>query len=243
MAKIKLGKWLGGGLGWALLGPIGGIIGFLVGSVLDESKATMQRVITTGQTSKGDFVVSLLVLIAAVMKADGTVKNSELEYVKNSFRKSFGEEAARESLLMLRDILKQNIPVDQVGQQIKMNMDYSSRLQLLHLLFGISAADGRIVQSEIDMIHYISNRIGVTTKDERSIRAMFVADDDWVYKILEIPKESSVDEIKKAYRKMAMKYHPDKVSHLGQEFQNSAKEKFQKLNQAYEIIKKERGFV
>jgi DnaJ like chaperone protein len=144
---------------------------------------------------------------------------------------------------MLRDILKQNIPVDQVGQQIKMNMDYSSRLQLLHLLFGISAADGRIVQSEIDMIHYISNRIGVTTKDERSIRAMFVADDGWAYKILEVTKESSVDEIKKSYRKMAMKYHPDKVSHLGQEFQNSAKEKFQKLNQAYEIIKKERGFV
>lgn len=243
MAKIKLGKWLGGGLGWALLGPIGGIIGFLVGSVIDESKTAVQRVITTGQTSKGDFVISLLVLIAAVMKADGTVKNSELEYVKNSFRKSFGEEAARESLLMLRDILKQNIPVDQVGQQIKMNMDYSSRLQLLHLLFGISAADGRIVQSEIDMIHYISNRIGVTTKDERSIRAMFVADDGWVYKILEVTKESSVDEIKKSYRKMAMKYHPDKVSHLGQEFQNSAKEKFQKLNQAYEIIKKERGFV
>ncbi|MFH2144010.1 MAG: DnaJ domain-containing protein [Bacteroidota bacterium] len=239
----KLGKWIGGGLGWVILGPIGALLGFLVGSFLDGAQKLPARNKTNIETSKGDFVVSLLVLIAAVMKVDGIVKTSELDYVRSYFRKSFGEQAARESVLLLREILKQNIPVDQVGNQIKMNMDYSSRLQLLHLLYGISQADGRIVQSEVDLIHYISNRIGVTTKDERSIRAMFVVVDNWAYKILEINKDATIDDIKKAYRKMAMKYHPDKVSHLGEEFQYTAKEKFQKVNQAYELIKKERNFV
>ena len=186
--------------------------------------------------------MSLLVLVAAVMKADGKVSKAELNYVKAYFIKTFGEEAASEAVLLLRDILKQNIPVDQVGWQIKQNMDYASRLHLIHLLYGISKADGRIDQVEINLIHYIANRIGVTTKDERSIRAMFVEEVDSAYKILEISQNASEDEIKTAYRKMAMKYHPDKVSHLGDEFQKEAKEKFQKVNEAYEKIKSERGF-
>jgi DnaJ like chaperone protein len=58
---------------------------------------------------------------------------------------------------------------------------------------------------------------------------------------LEIDSSASDELLKKAYRKMAIKYHPDKISHLGEEFQNAAKEKFQKVNDAYETIKKERG--
>jgi DnaJ like chaperone protein len=47
--------------------------------------------------------------------------------------------------------------------------------------------------------------------------------------------------VKKAYRRMAMKYHPDKVSHLGEEFQEVAKDKFQKVHSAFNNIKKSRN--
>ncbi|MFH2094481.1 MAG: DnaJ domain-containing protein [Bacteroidota bacterium] len=242
---MKVGKWIGGGLGWVVGGPIGALLGFAFGSVIDSIDTKKQPQASQGQkqaTGRGDFVLSLLVLIAAVMKADGKVVKAELDYVKQYFLTAFGPQAAGEALLMLRDILKKDIPVDKVGWQIKMNMDYSSRLQLIHLLYSVSKADGSIHAREIEIIHYISNRIGVTTKDERSIRAMFVEKADAAYEILEIRPDAGVEDIKKAYRKMAMKYHPDKVSHLGEEFQISAKEKFQKVNEAYEKIKRDKGF-
>jgi DnaJ like chaperone protein len=82
--------------------------------------------------------------------------------------------------------------------------------------------------------------MGIGTSDFESIQAMFVPNTDSDYKILEIERTATNDEVKKAYRRMAMKYHPDKVSALGEEVENAAKEKFQKVNQAYENIKKER---
>jgi DnaJ like chaperone protein len=234
-------KWIAGGLGWAFFGPIGGILGFALGSLLDTKEFTK----TTGYsaTTSGSFAVSLLVLVAAVMKADGKVLRSELDYVKKYFVQSFDEESATEALRMLRDILKQNIPLQAVSLQIKENLDYSSRLQLLHFLMGVSNADGQIAASELNTIASIANYMGVSEKDFESIKSMFVEETDSAYKILEIDKSVSDDEVKKAYRKMAVKYHPDKVVHLGEDFQNAAKEKFQKVNLAYEKIKKERNMV
>jgi DnaJ like chaperone protein len=142
---------------------------------------------------------------------------------------------------MLKDILKQEIPVRDVCWQIKGNMDYSSRLQLLHLLFNISLADSVIHPSEIQIIEKISSYLGVASSDFLSIKNMFIPETDSSYKILEIDPASSNEEVKKAYRKIAMKYHPDKVSHLGEDIRKSADEKFTMVNEAYEKIKKERS--
>ncbi len=235
----KYGKWIGGGLGWALLGPLGGLLGFFVGSVLDQS-GSKERMTGT-RTTRGDFAVSLLVLVAAVMKADGKVLKSELDYVKKYFVQSFGEAQARDAMLMLRDVLNQQIPLRDVSIQIKQRLDYPSRLQLLHFLFGISNADGNVHPEELKVIRAIAGYMGVSQKDLDSIQSMFFEDTGSSYKILEIEKSATDEEVKKAYRKMATKFHPDKVSYLGEEFRNAAKEKFQKLNEAYEKIKKERG--
>jgi DnaJ like chaperone protein len=108
-------------------------------------------------------------------------------------------------------------------------------------LFGVAQADGKVDISELNAIASISRYMGVSAKDFESIKSMFVAAVDSSYKILEIEKTATDDEVKKAYRKMAVKFHPDKVSHLGEDFQKKAKEKFQKVNEAYEQIKKERG--
>lgn len=233
----KYGKWIGGGLGWAFGGPIGGIIGFMLGSAVDSYKT-----VSRPQTHPGDFGYSLLVLSAAVMKADKKILRSELDYVKKFFQAQFGEEVTRESMKVLREIVKKDFSTREVCIQIKQNLDYSSRLQLLHYLFGIALADGHVDKSEFITIAAISNDLNVAGKDFESIKAMFYKDSESTFKILEIPLKATNEEIKKAYRKMAIKFHPDKLSHLGKEFQIAAKEKFQKVNEAYETLKKERGF-
>jgi DnaJ like chaperone protein len=236
----KFGKWIAGGLGWAFLGPIGGVLGFLVGSAFDSVEVQTGR--TAGATRQGDFVMSLLVLVASVMKADGKVLRSELDYVKSYLLRSFGPGRSSEAISMLRDILKQDIPVEQVCNQIQMNLDYSSRLQLMHFLFGIAQADGSISAAEQSIIEKISYYLGIQSSDYSSIKSMFVKSTDSSYKILGLTQDATDDEVKKAYKKMAVKYHPDKVSYLGEDVQKAAKEKFQKVSEAYEQIKKERGF-
>jgi DnaJ like chaperone protein len=241
----KIGKWITGGLGWAFFGPIGGILGFVVGSLFDNTQVIMgQQAYQPGQpTTQGGYIMSLLVLVSAVMKADGKVLKSELDYTKQFFVRSFGTEAAGEALKILRDLLNQNIPVTEVCLQIRRNMDHASRLQLLHFLFGIAAADGQIHESEHQLITHIAQQMGISEKDYQSIESMFVANTDAAYKILEVEPAATDDELKKAFRKMALKYHPDKVHYLGDDIQKVANDKFQKVNEAWETIKKQRGIV
>ncbi len=235
-------KWLGGGLGFVLGGPMGGLLGFFLGSVVDSSTVGSYRQAGV-TTTPGDFGMSLLVLIAAVMKADGKVMKSELDYVKHFFLTQFGPDTAREASVMLRDLLKKDIPLRDVCMQIRANMDYSARLQLIHILYNISAADGRFDASEIKVIKSISDMLGISATDYESIRNMFIPATDAAYRILEVERTATEEELKKAYRKMALKYHPDKVSHLGEEFRKTAEEKFKSVNEAWDKIKKERNFV
>jgi DnaJ like chaperone protein len=238
------GKLLGGGLGFVLGGPIGGLLGFLVGTAIDETNGQFSVYNEIPErTTQGDFGMSLLVLLAAVMKADGKIVKSELDYVKQFFLRQFGRESAQQALLILKDILKQDIPVRDVCMQIRSNMDYSSRLQLLHLLFNLSMVDAAIHKAELDVLENIATNTGISLNDFLSIKNMFVQETDSSYKILEIDRSATIDEVKKAYRRMAMKYHPDKVAHLGEEFKKSADEKFRKVNEAYERIKRERNII
>ena len=240
--KSGYGKWVGGGLGWAFGGPIGGILGFVFGSMYDGMQSG-QYSYSPGQTQTqpADFSVSLLILAAAVMKADGKVLRSELDYVKSFFIQQFGVSIAARNIKLLREILKQEINVYDVSMQIRQYMEYASRLQLLHFLFGVSMADGQIHARELDIIDLIAGYLGISRNDYQSVKAMFVKKTDSAYKILEVSPDATDEEVKKAYHKMATKYHPDKVAHLGGEFKKAAKEKFQKLNGAYREIKKQRG--
>ncbi len=247
MAKIKFGKWVGGGLGWAFGGPLGGVLGFALGSAFDASDVTVQTGSSTYNSGQaipqvGDFAASLLVLSAAVMKSDGKTLKSELDFVKDFLSKQFGEDKAQQQILMLKEILKQDIPLHDVCIQIKQYMPHSQRLQIIHYLFGISKADGHVHELELQTIHTISNYLGVNAADFNSLKAMYFRDVNSDYQILEIEPSVGDDEVKKAYRKMALKFHPDKVASLGEEVQKGAKEKFQKVLQAYENIKKQRGF-
>jgi DnaJ like chaperone protein len=239
----KFAKWIGGGLGWAMGGPIGAILGFVIGSVVDGSGDKMKPYIPgpAGNTTAGGYVMSLLVLVAAIMKADGRVMRSELDFARDFLRRNFGEDSAAEAVKMLRDLLNQTIPVRDVCQQIQRNMHYSARLQLLHFLFGIAQADTNVSAEELALIEYISAEMGISDSDLKSIKAMFIKDTGFAYRILEIETSAKDEEVKKAYRRMAMKYHPDKLASMGEEFQHAAQEKFREVNEAYQAIKKERN--
>ena len=233
------------GLGWSFGGPIGGIIGYVIGSLFSSNSPRAIRSEVNEQfgntEEKRDFNVTLLVLSAAVMKADGNVKKSELDYVKRFFLQNFGQERAENYIKMLREILAKDYDLYEVSQQVGRYMDYASRLQLLHYLFGIANADGRISQEELGVINTISDYMGITTSDFKSVKAMFIKETDNAYKILGVEPSATDEEVKRAYREMAKKNHPDLVSNLGDEVREAAERKFQEINVAYESIKKQRG--
>lgn len=231
-------KWVGGTLGWAFGGPIGALLGFAFGRMYEKMDAGTKALKGTPQ---GDFRVSLLVLSAAVMKADGVVKRAELNYVKTFYLRNFGMENAERYILMLREILKQDVHIAEVSMQIRQFMDYPARLQLMHYLFGVAQSDGHIAASELQLITSIGGYLGLDPADFNSIKAMFFKEEDSAYKVLEIEKSATNEDIKRAYRDMALKYHPDKLSHLGEEVRRSAEKKFQEVSAAYEHIKKQRG--
>lgn len=233
---------LWGGLGWVLGGPIGAIIGYSLGSMKDQSNYSNNYFDSKSypSTQPGDFMVSLLVLFGAVMKADRKMLKSELDFVKAFLAKEFNSKQVQDFMALFRDILKQDYPMSDVCKQIARSMDHPSRLELIHILFGLSLSDGNIHPNEEKLIHTISNYLNINKNDFSSIRAMFIKDIESDYKILEIPKSSTDEQVKKAYRKMAIKYHPDKVSHLGEEVKNLAEEKFKMVNQAYSNIKNSR---
>lgn len=246
----KYAKWLGGTLGWAFGGPIGAVLGFALGSIYDNASGDLIEWQTESprssrprpQTTRADFEASLLVLTASVMKADDTVMRSELDFVKRFFVNQFGEERAKELLLSLRDMLQKPIEVDAVAEQVGRFMDASSRLQLLHYLFQLAKSDGLVHGKEVELITRIATRMRISTAEFNSIRSMFVSQTrESAYAILDVPPTATDEEVKKAYRRMAVKYHPDKVSHLGDEHQRMAKEKFQSLTEAYDQVKRERG--
>ena len=234
-------KWIGGGLGWAFGGPIGGILGFMFGSMVGGGNQMSGD--QPGRTRAGDFNISLLILTASVMKADGKVTRSELDYVKQFISNNFGASRAPEYVKILGELIKQDFNIQDVSSQIRQYMDYSSRLMLLQFMFGISMADGKTHESELSIIETIATYLGISEKDYSSIKAMFIKDTNSAYKILEISVESSNDEVKKAYRELAKKYHPDKVAHLGEEVKKAAEVKIMELNAAYDSIKDERGII
>lgn len=233
-------KWLGGILGFTFGGGIfGGIIGYAIGSLLEKKVKTEY----SGGEQQGDFMMGLLILTAAVMKADGKVMKSELNFVKEYFTKNFGNDNLQNRLDILRQLLDKNIDVYQTCEKIRVSFPYATKLQLLHYLFGIAVADNDCTKAEKDLIERIANLIGLSQADYKSIEAMYFRVTDSAYVILQVERNATDEEIKRAYKRMCIKYHPDKVAHLGEEAQKAANEKFQEINNAYEQIKKERNLV
>jgi DnaJ like chaperone protein len=261
-------KFFGAFIGFIFLRFEGAIAGFLLGSMVDAFVNSQQKdkkgfsfTFSTGGSQgstmdslidnyTGDFNFILVSLTAAVMRSDGQTTRSELDYVKDFFVKQFGVEKTKQDLLMLREALKNEIPLNRICAAASAKMNYHGRLQLLHYLFGIAYADGHLSVAEQNVLLRISTLLGINPLDFRAVGAMFgggakgsAVSSNKAYEILGIEKSATEEEIKKAYRQMALKYHPDRVTHLGEDVRKAAEEKFKKVQEAYETVKKEKGIV
>ena len=119
-------------------------------------------------------------------------------------------------------------------------MDHPKRMLLLQYLYGISNADGEVHPDELDLIRMIAKYLGISNKDRLSIEQAFHNVSD-PFKVLEIERTATDSEVKKAYRRLASKFHPDKIGDLGESHKAKAKERFLQIQEAYEQIKKTRG--
>ena len=226
-----------------MFGPLGGLLGYFLGSRLErlaEAAAGSEDGQVWNQGQRNSFLISLLALSAAVIKADGKVSSSERSRFREFFAANFGAQAANEAEEILNEILQKDFNLYEVCSQIRSCMDYSQRLQLYHYLVSLGACDG-LVQKEIDLLETIANYIGLSKTDSDSIMAQFRPNNDSNYRILGITPDATDEEVRKAYRRMAIQYHPDKVATLGEDVQKAAEEKFKAISQAYEAICRERG--
>ncbi len=195
------------------------------------------------QVSPADFELNLLSLSSFVIKADGKVSQTELDYVRQYFVQAYGKERANATFKVFNDVIKKrDVSAQRIAMHLRARTRYESRLQILHFLFSIANADGHVTTSEVNVIQQIAGYLSIQGADFSSIKAMFFKKPDSAYKILEIDKSATDAEVKKAYRTMAKKYHPDKLVHMDKAYQKGAEEKFLKVQEAYDQLQKERGF-
>lgn len=240
---------IGAFIGFFSSGIFGAVVGFLIGSYIDNAYSGNEDTFVNNgfqsnqqQVHPQDFKNSLLILIAAVMKADGVAMKSELDLVKSMLLRTYGEEQSRQMLLKLRDYLKQEHNLTEVCRNLRNRMSYSPRLELVHILFRISRADGQISDAEVQLIQHVATQLGISTPDYLSLRAMFVESVDSDFKILDVSTSATEEEVKKAYRKLAMRFHPDRLQGLSENEKKSAEEKFIRVQKAYDNIKRKKGW-
>ena len=209
-----------------------------------------QRQYAEGQ--RNTFLFSILALVSYVIRADGKVMHSEMQTVRNFLRQNFGEVAVKqgeEILLRLFEQQKQmgwqqfSNTIRQACIQISFHMGYSERLQLFNFLVIIAQADGMIVSEEVNVLKEIAQYLGLSAADVDSMLNLKDSSTNLeaAYRVLGIAPSATNDEVKKAYRQMALKHHPDRVSTLGNDVKKAAQKKFQEINNAKDLIYKARG--
>jgi len=245
-------KWIGALIGFAYRGFLGAVAGYVIGMLIDnlffsnqKSGPTQRRSPFGGQqttVTPGDFELNLLSLCSIVIKADGQVSQREMDYVRQYFVQAYGKERANATFRTFNEVVKKReINAQRICAYLTQRTRREVRLQIVHFLFGIAQADGTVSTSEVNKISEIARYLGLSNNEFEGLKAMFFKNADSAYKILEIDKSATDAEVKKAYREMAKKYHPDKLQHMDEAYRAGAEEKFRNVQNAYETIQKERG--
>lgn len=265
---MEMGKWIGGIIGFMAGGPLGALAGIVLGSLFDNAATfTGQGFGPGGYTGanpephaadpyagqRNSFLFSMLVMASYIIKADGRVMHSEMEFVRRFLRQNFGEAAVGEGEAILLRLFEQRKRMDlenpmafkhtirECGMQIAYNLSYEERLQMLAFLAQIAKADGQVSPEEVDALKEVARALSMTDSEVESLLNLRSDKLEDAYKVLEIPPTATDDEVRAAYRRMAVKHHPDKVATLGEDIRQAAHEKFQQINAAKERIFKARG--
>ena len=240
---------------------LGALAGYFIGSWFDKQAVGMQEDLQADeagraryeQGQRNSFLFSMLVMASYVIRADRKIMHSEMEFVRRFLRANFGESAVEEGeqiLLKLFDEAKRLDGVSPVafrdmifdcGRQIAAHLNYGERLQLLNFLVRIAQSDGNVCAEEITALREVALAMELSAGEVDSmlnLKGESLAD---AYKVLEIEPSATDEEVRKAFRQLALKHHPDRVATLGEDVRRAAEEKFQQINNAKERIYKARG--
>jgi DnaJ like chaperone protein len=236
-------KWLAAVIGYSFLRFPGAILGFMIGGFFEFlSKNSIQIRTSSAAIRPEIFQLNLLALSALIIKADGKIQKKELDFVRSFFIGQYGKERADSIFKAFNThIKKETQHLDQLTQVFVQQTAYETRLQILHFLFGIANADGNISDVELQKLTQVASGMRLRLPDFESIKAMFIKDTDNAYKILEIDTNASQDQIKSAYRRMAKKYHPDKLRGQDPAMIKGAEEKFREVQKAYETLMRQKN--
>ena len=202
------------------------------------------------QGNRNSFLFALLVLSSYIIKADGKAMHSEMEMVRNMLRQNFGNAAVTQGNDILSKLFEEQKrqgwngfkqTVRDCCQQINSNMNLSQRLQLLNYLVMVAKADGSVPQSEITALKECAQWLGMSPQEVDSMLHLEGNTLEDAYKVLGVSPQATDDEVKRAYRRLALEHHPDKVAALGEDVRRAAEKKFQEINAAKERIWKARG--
>lgn len=279
---MAIAKWIGGVLGWIISGGsiIGALAGYCLGSFIDgaieEDNGNANGNANGDSYDEGErnsFLFSLMVLSSYIIKADGKIMHSEMEFVRAFLRQNFGEIAVRQGEEILLKLFEEQKrqgtavyreTIRKVCVEIRLHMNESARLQLLNYLVLIAKADGKVTADERSALYEVAETMGLSRTDVEAMLAMNYDNGNYsnangnangnyydkrhaqneldnAYKVLGVSPSASDDEVKKAYRQLALKHHPDKVASLGEDVRKAAQRKFQEINNAKDIVFKARG--
>ena len=201
-----------------------------------------------------DFFSSLMVLTAYVVDADGKIMHSEMEHVRTFLRNNFGERGLQQGEALLQQLFQHQRQLrDQQGPEaydrlvqqscvfIRNQMTLEGCLQLVDFLIDIARADGKVIDIEVQAVRYVARLLGLSAAQFESLLHLGEESLESAYAVLEITPDATDEEVKRAYKRLALQHHPDRVAALGDDVRKAAERKFQEIGEAKEKIYKARG--
>lgn len=201
--------------------------------------------------SHNRFVYLLVNILVNISKIDGQVTKEEIATIHRFFQYNLGYTQTK--MYWVKELIKEAISstasLESLLQEFRDTFAYEPRLILLELVYQILYTKREVPENELQIARNIASFLGISTYDQRTFEAKYKYRDqrqqsageasaDHYYAILGLEPGASMEEIKRVYRKMSMKYHPDKVRHLGEEFRTVAEQKMKEINAAYDYFKR-----
>lgn len=258
------GKWIGGWLGYMTFGPLGSLAGFVLGSIIDgitskaddaarienhvydETPNAAQQV----EGARNSYFFSMLVLASYVIQADGRIMHSEMEFMRRFLANTYGAAAREQGDQILHELFERRAKMTDaqwrnqiaaVCVQLQQEMPAAQRLQLLSLMVQLSRADGKVDQSEIRVLYELASWLSVDSSMVDQLSNLGGNSLEEAYKVLGVKSDATDEEVRNAYRQLALKYHPDRVATLGEDVKKQAEETFKRINEAKEKVWQSRG--